>query len=416
MLVGFIIQIFMIHTFVLLYFAVKSLHRALRRRKVILFTLFTSIIIILCMSFPVSHSSGLLMDLRTVPWMASFLYGGFGVGIMTTAIMVIYQFLLGGKGLTIFFSAYTVMIVILFFTYKKYIYKRYSTKLIYSSGIILLHSLLVILFVHISNRLSFSKESLLFDVSYIIYPVITNWLIIFLIETMRHNETLGVEIAQSEKIHIVGQLAASVAHEVRNPITVIKGFMQLLRSDRKISDEKYQHYLQTMELELERATSIINDYLSLAKPQDYRIERIHVNEQMTFVKDILKSYALLTGVTIRYNEKKDYFIKGSKEKFQQVLLNIMKNGIEASNKESDIELSTQLQDHFVLIKIRDFGQGMTPDQIDRAGMPFYTTKETGTGLGLMVCYQIIENMAGKIHIESEPGMGTCFTITLPSEI
>ncbi|WP_132744823.1 sensor histidine kinase [Scopulibacillus darangshiensis] len=390
------------------------MHRNLRKQKSFLIFLFSALMIILCMSFPVAHESGVLMDLRIAPWLASFLYGGIGVGVLTTVVMVLYRIMLGGGGVYIFLVSYIITVIMLFFTYNKFKDKKYLTKLLFTSGIIIFHSLLVIFFVRMFKDLSFFITSPWFSFGFIVYPVLTNWFVVFIIETMHENDVLSHEVAKSERAHIASQLAASVAHEVRNPMTVIKGFLQLLRSDKQLSD-KYQHYLITMELELERATAIITDYLSFAKPGKIKVERFLVKDQLNFVIQTLTSYALLKGVEIRCQDRMDCYIKGSKEKFQQVLLNIVKNGVEASNNNSFIDLETVKRGESVIITIRDYGHGMESEQIAKAGLPFYTTKETGTGLGLMVCYQIIKAMDGRIHIDSKLGRGTCFTIILPSE-
>ncbi|MFC7392634.1 ATP-binding protein [Scopulibacillus cellulosilyticus] len=413
MFVEFCIQIFLVLTILILYLAWTRLHPKLTKQKFVFLFFFCSLIIILCMSYPVKYHSGIIMDLRIIPWMVSFLYGGFFVGIPTTLIMFIYGFFVDGTSIGYIIFSHIIIIIFMLMIKKKFEESSYLNKLKYTSGVLLLHDVFVIFLLYINHSNMIYHSKLLISMGIIIVPILANWLVIFLIEAIQANEKFRLEMARSEKIHIVGQLAASVAHEVRNPITVVKGFMQLIQHDEEMSG-RYHYYLQTMEKELDRATGIINDYLSLAKPQEGCTKIINMTELLQFVCQTLHSYAFINGVKLHCKAKKAYYVKGSIEKMQQLLVNIIKNGIEASPKESVMDLDILEEKKHILIKIRDYGQGMTAEQIEKAGMPFYTTKESGTGLGLMVCYQIVEAYNGKIHIDSELHKGTCFTIKLPA--
>ncbi|MBM7644434.1 two-component system sporulation sensor kinase B [Scopulibacillus daqui] len=411
MFVEFCIQIFLVLTILSLYLAWTRLHPRLTKKKLVFLFFFNSLIIILCMSFPVTYHSDPIINLRVIPWIVSFLYGGLSVGIPVTLVMVIYELFDSQMGIGYAVILYTMMLIFILLIKNRFENNSYFNKLKCTTCIILLYDAFTLFVIYINHReLLINSKWLIAAI--VIIPVLANWLVIFLIEAIQANDKFRLEMARSEKIHIVGQLAASVAHEVRNPITVVKGFMQLIQHDEKLSG-RYHDYLQTMERELDRATGIINDYLSLAKPQEGQAKIINITEQLHTVCHTLHSYAVINDMRLNCRVKESYYVKGSIEKTQQLLVNIIKNGIEASPKESVIDLDILKEKKHILIKIRDYGQGMTRDQIEKAGMPFYTTKESGTGLGLMVCYQIVESMNGKIHIESEPSKGTCFTIKLP---
>lgn len=223
---------------------------------------------------------------------------------------------------------------------------------------------------------------------------------------------LQKELQYAEKMNAIGQLAASVAHEIRNPMTVVKGFLQIfLAKDR---DEEEHLYLKLMIEELNRAEMIINDYLTLAKPDMDRPEVIETREIAEKVMDLMTSYAMLfKNISLQTEIKDDIKIRGNMNELKQVLINILKNGIEAMNDGGRLTLVLEKQGAYGVFKISDTGIGMTEDELERLGTAFYSLKERGTGMGLMVCYQIVERMKGQIRVTSIKGEGTCFEIMLP---
>lgn len=224
---------------------------------------------------------------------------------------------------------------------------------------------------------------------------------------------LQKELQYAEKMNAIGQLAASVAHEIRNPMTVVKGFLQIfLAKDR---DDEEGLYLKLMIEELNRAETIINDYLNLAKPDMGKPEVILARDIAEKVMDLMASYAMLfKNITLHSEIAEDIKIRGNKNELKQVLINILKNAIEAMNDGGHLTLVLEKQDDFGVFKIIDTGVGMTEEEIARLGTAFYSLKERGTGMGLMVCYQIIERMKGHIRVKSKKGEGTCFEIMVPA--
>lgn len=221
------------------------------------------------------------------------------------------------------------------------------------------------------------------------------------------------ELQRAEKMNAIGQLAASVAHEIRNPMTVVKGFLQIFFAKEHMSEEE-RLYIKLMIEELNRAETIINDYLSLAKPGIGQSEKIDAGEIGLQVIDLMNSYAMMSkNISIQTNIADHVYVKGSKSELKQVLINIMKNGIEAMQSGGKLELTIDKSEDYGVFLISDTGIGMTPEELKRIGTAFYSLKEKGTGMGLMVCYQIIDRMKGKIEVHSEKNLGTTFKIYIP---
>lgn len=232
-------------------------------------------------------------------------------------------------------------------------------------------------------------------------------------ENIMEKSKLHRELQRAEKMNAIGQLAASVAHEIRNPMTVVKGFLQIFLAKEQMSGEE-RMYLRLMIDEMNRAETIINDYLSLAKPDLEHTESIQGNELAEKVMDLMNSYAMMSkNITIEIPLLERVAVKGNKGELQQVLINILKNGIEAMKDGGTLSLSFFREGDFGVFKVTDTGIGMSQEEIKRLGTAFYSLKEKGTGMGLTVCYQIVERMKGRIEVESEKGVGTTFKIYIP---
>ena len=216
---------------------------------------------------------------------------------------------------------------------------------------------------------------------------------------------------KTEKLSLVGQLAAGVAHEVRNPMTSIKGFIQLA----KISKEWNESYIDIMLNELSRMETIIYEFLTLAKPSEHlNFVKKNFHTILQQVISLLETQALIRDVTIHAELEEQIFVECDENQMKQVFINIIQNAIEASNKKGTIFISLiRIGTEKIIVQIVDEGQGIPKDRLDKLGEPFYSTKEKGTGLGLLVSYKIIEAHRGSINFTSEVAKGTLVEITLP---
>ncbi|MES1039876.1 MULTISPECIES: PAS domain S-box protein [Peribacillus] len=217
---------------------------------------------------------------------------------------------------------------------------------------------------------------------------------------------------RQDKLAAVGQLAAGVAHEIRNPLTSMKGYTEFLQLDE--TDENKQEYLEIIMDEINRVNEIVEEFLQLAKPQALILESKNLVPIIQNVVSLTDFEARKRNITLISDlNEEEILVRCDENRLKQVLLNFIKNGIEAMPDGGFIKVMTELKEDKVHISITDTGIGMPPEQLKRLGEPFFTTKKTGNGLGLMISFKIIESHLGNVFVESEVNKGTVFNIVLP---
>jgi two-component system sporulation sensor kinase A len=228
------------------------------------------------------------------------------------------------------------------------------------------------------------------------------------ISERKKNEEL---LINSEKLYVAGQLAAGIAHEIRNPLTSLKGFLQLLSTGRGNASSFYE----IMKSELVRIESIVSELLMLSKPQIYEFVHKDSRQIMSETVTLLDTQAILHNVVIEFHaDYRPLWVFGVENQLKQVFINVLKNAIEAMPVGGVVVINMSLDEaRGVMIRIKDEGSGIPAEQLSKIGQPFYTTKDKGTGLGLMVTYKIVDNHQGQITAETMIGVGTTFIIQLP---
>ena len=253
------------------------------------------------------------------------------------------------------------------------------------------------IFVEVSSRLIIfeGKKSILS-----IFKDITN----------KKEETDGL-LQKSEKLALVGQLAAGIAHEIRNPLTSIKGFIQLFKT-KYTSDEVHFNLILA---ELERINLIVSEFLVLAKPTAVEYKDKEIKILLNDVVTLINTHAIMNNVQIFVEfESEISTIVCEENQLKQVFINILKNSIEAMPNGGTIDIKIKaIEKDKISISFIDQGTGIDEDRIPKLGEPFYTTKEKGTGLGLMTSYKIIENHGGGLKISSKINEGTTVEVILP---
>lgn len=226
---------------------------------------------------------------------------------------------------------------------------------------------------------------------------------------------LEEQVRRNECLTAAGQMAAGICHEIRNPLQSVRGFVQLFQ-ERDMSTQEASGYTEIIISEIDRMNALIKEYLQLARPTAAKFAARDLNAVVGEVVLLISSEAILRNIMIEENfSPKMPVIMLDESRIKQVLINILSNALDAIFDQGTIEVKTWFDFYYreAYIYIADSGIGMDQATVAQLGKPFFTTKEEGTGLGLVVSYRIIEDHGGRILVESSPGKGTKFTIILP---
>ncbi|MDE3838318.1 two-component sensor histidine kinase [Bacillus methanolicus] len=220
---------------------------------------------------------------------------------------------------------------------------------------------------------------------------------------------------EAQKLELVGTLAAGTAHEIRNPLTGIKGLIQLLSE--KYKDEKDQYYFSVINKEIKRINEIVSEFLILGKPTAQILEVLDLRNIFIELNPIILSEANLYNV--RYYcllPPEPVLVKCTKDQIKQVVLNLTKNAFESMPDGGILKIELKIENRSCMIEVTDTGIGIAEEELSKIFDPFYTSKDTGTGLGLVICKRIVESFGGTIQILSNKQQGTKAVITLPLDI
>jgi signal transduction histidine kinase len=222
------------------------------------------------------------------------------------------------------------------------------------------------------------------------------------------------QVQQMEKLSVVGELAAGIAHEIRNPLTSLKGFAKIVKE--RVNDQDLIQYLDIMLDEMDRINEIVNEFMFIAKPNEHvNFQFANLNKLLSNCIQFMEPQANLKSIKIELSIESEINIHCDQNQIKQVLINLLQNAIEATNDSGhhiDVVLK-EASDQRVSITIKDKGCGISDIRFNRLFEPFYSTKEKGTGLGLITCKRIIDLHQGSIDIESKLGEGTTISIFLP---
>lgn len=221
-------------------------------------------------------------------------------------------------------------------------------------------------------------------------------------------------MARLDRLNIIGEMAASIGHEVRNPLTTVRGFLQFIGNKKEF--EKYQSHFLLMMDELDRANSIISEFLSLAKNKAMNFKECSLNTIIREVNPLLEADALRHNCQVVLDLQDIPLLILDVSSMRQLILNIVRNAIEAMPQGGKVTISTYSCGPVVKLVFCDEGMGIGPEIIDKLGTPFFTTKDNGVGLGLAVCYRIIQRHNAKLVIESPEQGGSMFTVVFTQQI
>jgi two-component system, sporulation sensor kinase E len=217
---------------------------------------------------------------------------------------------------------------------------------------------------------------------------------------------LEKEMYRLDRLNIIGEMAAGIAHEIRNPMTTVHGFLQLSKTN---IDSLSIEIVDLMLEELNRANSIITEFLNLAKNKISVKKKQNLNTIIKALSPLIQAEALRSSKQMKLDLSicPDVFI--DQKEIRQLILNIALNGLDAMSSGGKLTIKTFAEEQAVILEIKDQGEGMTPEVLEKIGTPFFTTKEKGTGLGLAICYSVAERHQADINIDTS-NEGTIFSI------
>lgn len=219
-------------------------------------------------------------------------------------------------------------------------------------------------------------------------------------------EQLGAKMARLDRLNLIGEMAAGIAHEIRNPMTTVKGFLEL---SKKSIDNLSVQYIDLMLSELDRANSIISEFLNLAKNKQSYKKSQWLNPIIEGLYPLIKAEALLTDKTVSLLLSEIPRLYLDEKEISQLILNLSLNGLESMAAGGELTIKTYLDGQEVVLEIQDQGSGIEPELIEMIGTPFFTTKDSGTGLGLPICYSVAERHEAVIDMQTSTE-GTTFYV------
>lgn len=229
------------------------------------------------------------------------------------------------------------------------------------------------------------------------------------------------QLRSAERLSVLGELAAVLAHEIRNPLGSIRGTAEILKDDYRPGDKKYE-FLEILLKESDRLNRVVEDFLRLSRPQPLTMSSCNLGEELRSVVMLVMAEIKDRGLRLELHADESLEIRGDKDKLHQVFLNIILNGLQATSVGDSLTIDAQWRKDLtgnhseVQIVFRDTGIGIPEDLHKKIFEPFFTTRQDGTGLGLAIAKKIVEAHNGRIEVATHFPQGTAFTIILPSEL
>ncbi|MCA1053684.1 ATP-binding protein [Rossellomorea aquimaris] len=389
---------------VLFPFKVKSM---LRVKHKITYGLIGAFGAFLCMLYPIETLGATHFDLRMIAILIVTLYAGLLSGTMVLTLVLIYRLILDGPyviiGIIVSILAFVVAVA-----FRK-VFLASSAKLIWALMIFIVYFSIYFVSIYIYVPILNTEFYFIYFSVFCLTFISMIYIIEHLIRTNKQIE----EMMYLDKLNMAGQMAASIAHEIRNPLATVRGFIQHLSDESE--DQQLKKYSPLILAELDRTNKIITDYLNVAKPGTFHLTTIHLENVLQDCVELLRPFASYSNVAISYHPSGKHWITGDEQHLKQAIMNVIKNGIEAIEVKGEVHIETKeiMSSNRIMVTISDNGKGMTHEEMKKIGLPFYTTKSKGTGLGSMVTNKIIREMDGMIEYESEENKGTKVKISFP---
>lgn len=220
------------------------------------------------------------------------------------------------------------------------------------------------------------------------------------------------QLRRADRLSALGELAAGMAHEIRNPLGSIRGTAEIIREGIDPADKRYE-FAGILLKEVDRLNRVVQDFLDFARPPHVEHRRININEALRDLLVLTRTQAVKRGVRVELSPGELPQVPGDGEQLKQAFLNLMLNAMQAMPGGGKLTISTIPLEGEVQVRFADTGQGIPPESLEKIFNPFFTTRQEGTGLGLAITHRIIQGHGGRIEVSSRAGEGTTFTLVLP---
>jgi PAS domain S-box-containing protein len=219
-----------------------------------------------------------------------------------------------------------------------------------------------------------------------------------------------VEMARLDRLNTFAELASVISHEVRNPMTTIGGFLQMLQ--RRTQDKKQLEYFSIMSEELKRVNAILSEFITIGRHKELKQEKQSLKSIIFSMAPLLEADAAYQGKIIKFSLNDTVDVLVNANEIRQLVLNLTRNGLEAMEQNGIVQIKTTSKENKVILSVKDSGHGIEEEDLEKLGTAFFSTKENGTGLGLYVCYEIVQRNNATLNVITGTG-GTTFMVTFP---
>lgn len=367
--------------------------------------------ILLCMVFSFCVSPEVRIDLRLVPLVIGGLY--FGQSFIFAGFSILVRALIGiDDGFWVMVIVSLVLASLLHFIKPIFLLQSRNRRIFLSIGLSLVAS---VVFMKIIGFFEHQVFNLGIWLAYFIVSAVGTGIIAYALETMNSNFKVREQLLKSKRMEAVSQMGAAISHEIRNPLTSARGFLQFISEGTNL-DKSQSAYIEIAIKELDQAEEVISNYLTFAKPAIERVEDLDPHWILIQIVSELAAMVETNQIKIERDFNSNEIILGDKQMLRQCFYNLIKNCIESMPEGGTLNLKTADTKQGTLITISDTGYGMTEEQLNRLGEPYYLISEgSGTGLSMMVVHSIVRAMNGSIEIKSKSDEGTAFLMSFPKK-
>jgi two-component system, sporulation sensor kinase B len=367
--------------------------------------------IILCMAFSFYLNPQIRIDLRLVPLVIGGLY--FGSGLIFAGFSILLRAFIGiDSGFLVTVVVSLTLGVLLHFLRPYFIKQSKPRRYFMVTLFSIISAVFFLSTIHYLDHPIHPVFDLKFLLSYIVISTIGAGIIAYAIESIQYNRKMREQVVKAKRIEALSQMGAAMSHEIRNPLTSARGFLQFMSEDKTLN-HNYSDYIGIVLNELDQAEEVIVNYLTFAKPPMEKVEEIDIRVSLRQVLNELSPLIEKNQVVLGEILNPVNIIHADKQMIERCFYNLIKNSVDSMPNGGRLGILTKETKKEIKLIITDTGSGMTEEEINRIGEPFYSLdEENGTGLGMMIAHSIIRAMNGTLEIKSQVDQGTSFTVSI----